>query len=121
MKPETMVHILATDDELAPSSGFMARVMERVREEAAAPPPIPFPWKRAAPGIALAGGVLGWGGFELVRHALPAARQLQFAEPHFSMAAGHTLEQAGWVAFALAASLLSWFISSRMVRSSSAL
>jgi len=33
--------------------GFLASVMDRVREEAAAPPPIPFPWKRALPGMAL--------------------------------------------------------------------
>ena len=41
-----------SDDEIVPSSGFAARVMDAVRVEAAAPPAIPFPWLRALPGIA---------------------------------------------------------------------
>jgi len=45
--------ILSGKDEILPSSGFVASVMEAVRREAAAPPPIPFPWKRALPGLAL--------------------------------------------------------------------
>ena len=44
--------ILAGEESVAPSSGFTASVMEAVRREAAAPPQIPFPWKRAAPGLA---------------------------------------------------------------------
>jgi len=47
--------ILSRDDEILPSSGFAVSVMDAVRREAAAPPPIPFPWKRALPGL-LAGG-----------------------------------------------------------------
>ena len=47
--------ILASDEPLIPSSGFLGSVMERVREEAAAPPPIPFPWKRALPGLVCGG------------------------------------------------------------------
>ena len=35
--------ILAAEEELIPSSGFASSVMERVQEEAALPPPIPFP------------------------------------------------------------------------------
>ena len=40
-----------TDDEIVPSSGFVARVMDAVRVEADARPAIPFPWWRALPGI----------------------------------------------------------------------
>ena len=47
-------HILSESDEIIPSSGFAASVMEAVQREAAAPPPIPFPWKRALPGLAVA-------------------------------------------------------------------
>ena len=61
MTTEKLDSILAAEEELAPSSGFLASVMEAVEEAAAAPPPIPFPWKRAVPGMVLAGGVLGWG------------------------------------------------------------
>jgi len=46
--------ILSKADEIQPSSGFVASVMESVRREAAAPPPIPFPWKRALPILLLA-------------------------------------------------------------------
>ena len=50
--------ILAGEEELIPSSGFLATTMERVREEAACPKPIPFPWLRALPGIVVAIAVL---------------------------------------------------------------
>jgi hypothetical protein len=55
---EEMNRILSRDDEILPSSGFAASVMQAVRREAAAPPPIPFPWKRALPGVVVAGLVL---------------------------------------------------------------
>jgi hypothetical protein len=41
-------------DEIVPSSGFVARVMDAVRVEASAHPAIPFPWLRALPGIGAA-------------------------------------------------------------------
>jgi hypothetical protein len=47
-------HILSREDEIQPSSGFLASVMDAVQREAAVPPPIPFPWKRAIPGLAAA-------------------------------------------------------------------
>ena len=34
-------------EPVEPSAAFQARVMRRVRQEAATPPPIPFPWRRA--------------------------------------------------------------------------
>lgn len=38
-------------DQILPTSGFADAVMTAVRAEAAAPAPIPFPWKRAIPGM----------------------------------------------------------------------
>ncbi|MGP8173894.1 MAG: hypothetical protein ACLP7O_05035 [Terracidiphilus sp.] len=108
-------HILASEEPLIPSSGFLASVMERVHEEATAPPPIPFPWKRAVPGMVLAAGVLGWSAFELVRYGLPAVGSIAQASPHLSAAFERPLEQVGWVALALGASLLSWLLSRRLV------
>lgn len=55
---DEMNRILSRDEEILPSSGFTASVMEAVRSEAAVPPPIPFPWKRALPGMTVAGFVL---------------------------------------------------------------
>jgi hypothetical protein len=57
---DEMNRILSRDDEILPSSGFAASVMDAVRREAAAPPPIPFPWKRALPGVVVGGPVLAW-------------------------------------------------------------
>ncbi|HVU46307.1 MAG TPA: hypothetical protein VHD85_09290 [Terracidiphilus sp.] len=108
--------ILASDEALAPSSGFLAAVMARVQEEAATPAPIPFPWKRAIPGIVLAACVLGWGAYECLRHVLQNAQQFSFALPHVPAAAESALVPAGWVVLALAASLLSWIYASRMAR-----
>jgi hypothetical protein len=50
--------MLAREEEILPSSGFAVSVMDAVRREAAAPPPIPFPWKRALPGLVVGGLVL---------------------------------------------------------------
>jgi hypothetical protein len=106
--------ILAEETPLVPSSGFLASVMERVHEEAAAPPPIPFPWKRAIPGIVFAAGVLGWGGFELVRMGLLTVGAIPLGAPHVSQALIKPLEQTGWVAMAMAVSLASWILSRRL-------
>jgi len=106
--------VLGMEEDLIPSSGFMASVMERVEEEAAAPPPIPFPWKRAIPGILLTAGVFGWGAVELVRLGLPMARSLTIIAPHLSAAYVRTVESAGWVALALGISLASWMLSRRL-------
>jgi hypothetical protein len=58
IKDEEIDRVLSLKDEILPSSGFAASVMEAVRREAAAPPPIPFPWKRALPGLVVAGFAL---------------------------------------------------------------
>jgi hypothetical protein len=114
-------NILASEEELIPSSGFLASVMERVQEEARTPAPIPFPWKRAIPGILLAGGVFGWGAYEFVRQAVPADYSIVLTAPHISVAAERPLEQAGWIAFALAVSLASWLLSRRLAGQSEGL
>jgi len=106
--------ILAAEEELIPSSGFLAATMERVREEAACPKPIPFPWLRALPGIVLAVAVLGWCGFEMARSGLGSAREISFAQPHLTALNAHALEPAAWVAVALVAPMLSWILSRRI-------
>ena len=60
---------------LVPSSGFLASVMGSVEAEARMPAPIPFPWKRAIPGILLAVGVFGWGAFAFIREAIRGTRE----------------------------------------------
>jgi hypothetical protein len=58
MKPDDLDRILSEEIGIAPSTGFVSGVMDAVRREASAPPPIPFPWLRALPG--LASGALGF-------------------------------------------------------------
>jgi len=114
MKRESLDNILVKEEALVPSSGFLAGVMERVREEAVAPPPIPFPWKRAVPGLVLAAVVLGWFGVEMVREGVASVRTLTFTPPHLSLDFQRPVEQAGWVALALGVSLLSWLLARRL-------
>lgn len=47
--------LLSRNDEILPSSGFTVSVMDAVRSDAVAPSPIPFPWKRALPGLVVGG------------------------------------------------------------------
>ncbi len=58
IRHEEIDRILSREEEILPSSGFAVSVMDAVRREAAAPPPIPFPWKRALPGMVVGGFVL---------------------------------------------------------------
>jgi len=75
--------ILSREDEILPSSGFAVSVMDAVRYEAADPPPIPFPWKRALPGLVVAGFVLAM----VIFGSVGAIAQLirASANEHFSM------------------------------------
>jgi hypothetical protein len=106
--------ILASEEAIVPSSGFLAAVMERVQDEARTPAPIPFPWKRAVPGILLAAVVFGWGGVELVRMGVSTLKEISFTAPRLSSAMAQPLEQAGWVALALGVSLASWLLARRL-------
>jgi len=106
--------ILATEEELIPTSGFLASVMERVHDEARMPAPLPFPWKRAIPGIVLATGVFGWGAIEFARQALQASRTINVTQLQIPASVEQPLEQAGWVALALVISFASVLLSRRI-------
>ena len=117
-KTNNLDRILAAEEELEPSSGFVASVMDRVREEAVAPKPIPFPWKRVMPGAVLAVCGVAWLGVEVARQGAKAVPNMgslieQFAHVRLQMSG--TLEDAGWVAASLGVSLLSWLLARRMI------
>jgi len=52
MEHDDLDLLLSREEDLVPSSGFVAEVMDAVQREAATPPQIPFPWKRALAGLA---------------------------------------------------------------------
>ncbi len=129
MKPEShpgapndaIDSILAADDPLVPSSGFLAGVMERVREEAIVPQPIPFPWKRALPAMVLVAGTIVWLIYEFIRTALAGEWQIAFNAPHLPAAELNLIKPALWIALSLGFPLVSWAISRRLTRNSSLL
>jgi hypothetical protein len=50
---EEFDRVLLEEDALVPSSGFAASVMDAIHQQSTAPAPIPFPWKKALPGLAI--------------------------------------------------------------------
>jgi hypothetical protein len=123
MNDEEIDRILANEDQLIPSSGFTASVMDRIREEARVPQPIPllpiaFPWKRAIPGMVLAGGGLGWGVVEIVRQAITAAHTPQTFAYTIPEAVVQPMQGLGWAALALGVALASWIAARRIAGSS---
>ena len=100
MTPDDLDRILASEEPLVPASGFAVSVMERVREAASAPPPLPFPWRRFLLGLLAAlalSGLCGWTLATLrVAEALDAAVGYVLADPHLSLGlAGAAASLAG--------------------------
>jgi hypothetical protein len=110
-----MDQMLADEQDLIPSSGFLSSVMDRVHEEARVPAPMAFPWRRAIPGVVLAAGVFGWGGFEIAREAAAAMRAGALTVPHFPAITMGSIGPAGWVAISFGVSLASWLMSRRLM------
>ena len=112
---EMIDRILAHEDVLIPSSGFASAVMEQIRQEAAAPRPISFPWKRAIPGFVLAAAGMGWGVFEFVRYGLPAIESTEPVTVHLPAALMNSTQATLWIALALGVSLASWMATRSLI------
>jgi len=117
MRDDDLDRILSKEQEIIPSSGFVSSVMDAIQREEGAPPVIPFPWKRALPGLAAAG---------LAMAAIFAAGVMLFAERSETQQAPATLSSAfalvfevwktvgaSWIALALALSFASVKVSMR--------
>jgi hypothetical protein len=96
---------LSGEDAIVPSSGFAASVMGAVQREASIPPPIPFPWKRALPGLVFCAGVLLAFFIERLKSAPAQAHSSTLAHA-----------AAGWIAAALLVSLASVLVPMRVCR-----
>ncbi len=113
--------ILSEGEEILPSAGFTASVMQADRREASTPPPIPFPWKRALPGLAAAVAAVGVG----LAQAFAAGRTGAAADVpvvYWLSAAAPVLRAAvaaggQWVALALLLTYASLKLSMRLARS----
>lgn len=113
MQQDELDRILAS--EIVPSAGFVSGVMEAVRREAAAPPPIPFPWLRALPAllaglVAIVIAIVKSGG-QPAEAAQTRSGILTSLAHAWSVAAGYG---AGWIAMALLLSLVCTALSIRM-------
>jgi hypothetical protein len=113
MRDDDLDRILSRDDEIVPSSGFVPAVMDAVRREAATPPAIPFPWRRALPGLgawavtlaAMVAAWLGWTGAPAGPETVPALAGLVEAADSLG---------AGWILLVLLMSFLSVKLSMRL-------
>jgi hypothetical protein len=111
MTNDDIDRVLAGEDSIVPSSGFAASVMEAVRRDAEAPPPIPFPWKRALPGLIYCVGALV--AFLIVGLSQPG-RGTDLSNALTRVFDAAKVAGAGWIALALVVSLLSVVVSVRV-------
>src|SRR5262249_41524069 len=118
MKDGDLEQILSRDPEIVPSSGFASSVMEAIQAETSAPSQIPFPWKRAIPGLTIALALL----VVLIVAALGTPPQsdpsAQPMLPRLFSAVSQTVSNgvAGWVALAVLLSITSVALSLRFAR-----
>jgi hypothetical protein len=97
---------LANEQEILPSSGFASGVMEAVQREASAPPPIPFPWKRALPGIVAGAIAVAFVLGATVAALVGGGGARPMTLPAEEMSIVHAVRDmgAGWIALALVVS-----------------
>ena len=106
-------HMNATSEQLTPSSGFTQSVMDAIREEATALPPIPFPWKRLLPAaIALLCAIIGLIIFA-GRHAPPLPSALSPGSINFAINTP-TATNLLWIALAIGLSLITATVSYKL-------
>jgi hypothetical protein len=120
MRHDDLDRILSKEEEILPSSGFTASIMEAVRREAAAPPPIPFPWKPALPGLIVSGLALVWaireGVVQVIRGSVAAPLPTSFWRTLTSITESGRTVAAGWIVLVLLLSFVSVKFSMRLVR-----
>jgi hypothetical protein len=113
MRDDDLDRILSRDDDIVPSSSFVTSVMDAVRREAAAPPAIPFPWRRALPGfgawavtlVTAVAAAFGW---------IDAPAGLETARAMNQLVEAAAWVGAGWILLALLTSYVLVRLSLRL-------
>ena len=100
--------ILADEDMITPSAGFVTSVMEAV-ERNAATPPLEFPWLRALPGLIATTAALVVAIWHAVA-SLEQVRQLTLVVTSFGL---------HWILFAVVITILSVMLPLHLTRVSS--
>ena len=124
MKDRDLDRVFSTEEDLVPSSGFAQSVMDAVHREASAPPPIPFPWRRALPGLVLSVlsvvAVCVWAFLrtpaEHVREAPGPSILTRLSSELGGLLSAANSGGLGWILLALLLTLASVTLSLRFVR-----
>src|SRR5688572_29916067 len=118
MREDELDRVLSRKTEIVPSSGFVGTVMDAVRNEASTPPPLPFPWKRALPGLVACLGLLVWFAVESFR-----VPERQASAPPIWSTLGSALGSwlpttetyaAGWILVSILVTLIALKLSMRL-------
>jgi hypothetical protein len=104
MKDEEIERVLGGEEDVLPSSGFHASVMEAIHREVTVPP-IPFPWHRALPAFAAAALAVLVSTVLLLRSGVASFDALLAAERNFG---------AAWLALAALVTTGSLLLSRRL-------
>lgn len=110
--------ILSRDGGIVPSSGFANSVMDAVRQEASAPPAIPFPWKLVLPGVIFAvvafvsAVTLGFNQLVAFITVPPVPAVQKWLD---SAVQSPLIPELGWILLAVLLTLLSMDLSMRLV------
>ncbi len=114
MNPDELDRLMSRETEIIPSSGFTASVMTAVRAQAHLPAAIPFPWKRALPGMAAAAVVFAWTLFACIATFSSRGSGPAFAV-HLTPAMLSLCRATLWLLVALLTSVVSLTFSYRFV------
>lgn len=121
MERDDLDRWLSDDEAIVPSSGFAAQVMEAIGREASQPRAIPFPWKRALPGLAVALAATAVSVYLIVSSGVPASSgsNAWLDAPLALMTRVATSDEVAWMALAAVMTVVPAVLSLRLTRARS--
>ena len=118
MMHDDIDRMLADEDTITPSAGFVTSVMAAVERETATPPPLEFPWLRALPGLVATTAAMVvaiWHAITSLRN--PASLAI-FEEQARQLTVVVTSLGLHWVLFAVVITIVSVILPLRLTRAS---